>query len=61
MTRVIALGASNLTRGLRTVRDLSRTAFGPDTELFAALGLGRSYGAYHRLGIRGLQIGRAHV
>ncbi len=54
MTRVIALGASNLTRGLRTVRDLSRTAFGPDTELFAALGLGRSYGAYHRLGIRGL-------
>jgi len=52
--RVIALGASNLTRGLRTVVSMSRAAWGPDTEVVAALGLGRSYGAYHRLGFRGL-------
>lgn len=43
--RVIALGASNLTRGLRTVVSLSRVAWGRDTEVIAALGLGRSYGA----------------
>lgn len=52
--RVIALGASNLTRGLRTVVSMSRTAWGADTEVIAALGLGRSYGAYHRLLVRGL-------
>jgi len=52
--RVIALGASNLTRGLRTVVSMSRAAWGPDTEVVAALGLGRSYGAYHRLVARGL-------
>ena len=54
MKRVIALGASNLTRGLRTVVSMSRVAWGRDTEVIAALGLGRSYGAYHRLGLRGL-------
>ena len=54
MTRVIALGASNLTRGLRTVVSLGRTTWGHDTEVIAALGLGRSYGSYHRLGVRGL-------
>lgn len=54
MTRVIALGASNLTRGLRTVVSMSRAAWGPDTEVFATLGLGRSYGASHTLLVRRL-------
>lgn len=54
MTRVIALGASNLTRGLQTVLRLSAAQWGPGTEVYAALGLGRSYGQYHRLGFRGL-------
>lgn len=52
--RVIALGASNLTRGLRTVLSLSRAAWGPDTEVIAALGLGRSYGADSQLIMRRL-------
>lgn len=54
MTRVVALGASNLTRGLRTVVSLGRSTWGADTEVIAALGLGRSYGSYHRLVVRGL-------
>lgn len=54
MTRVIALGASNLTRGLRTVVSMSRVAWGPDTEVIAALGLGRSYGERSRLLVRSL-------
>ena len=54
MTRVIALGASNLTRGLRTVVSMSRVAWGADTEVFATLGLGRSYGAAHTLLVRRL-------
>ncbi len=54
MTRVIALGASNLTRGLRTVVSMSRVAWGPDVEVIAALGLGRSYGAAHTLWVRRL-------
>lgn len=54
MNRVIALGASNLTRGLRTVVSMSRVAWGSDTEIFAALGLGRSYGAQSQLVLRGL-------
>ena len=52
--RVIALGASNLTRGLRTVRSMSRVAWGPDTEVIAALGLGRSFGADSRVLVRRL-------
>lgn len=53
-TRVIALGASNLTRGLRTVVSLSRQQWGPDAQVIAALGLGRSYGAPSKLWLRGL-------
>lgn len=49
MKRVIALGASNLTRGLRAVVSMSRVAWGPDVEVIAALGLGRSYGEAHTL------------
>lgn len=52
--RVIALGASNLTRGLRTVVSLARQQWGSDTQVIAALGLGRSYGASSHLGVRGL-------
>jgi len=54
MKRVIALGASNLTRGLRTVVSMSRAAWGPDVEVIAALGLGRSYGEAHTLWVRRL-------
>jgi len=43
--RVVALGASNLTRGFRTVVSAARTAWGSDVEVLAALGHGRSYGA----------------
>jgi hypothetical protein len=48
-TRIIALGASNLTRGFPLVVAASRSACGPDVEIFAALGLGRSYGMESRV------------
>lgn len=43
--RVVALGASNLTRGFQTVVAASREEYGRDVEILAALGHGRSYGA----------------
>jgi len=43
--RVVAIGASNLTRGLQTVVATARGAWGPDIQVVAALGHGRSYGA----------------
>jgi len=43
--RVVALGASNLTRGLQSVVAAARDEFGPDVDVVAALGHGRSYGA----------------
>jgi len=42
--RVVALGASNLTRGFQTVVSASRAAWGPGVEVVSALGHGRSYG-----------------
>lgn len=45
IARVVAIGASNLTRGFQTVVSSARTAWGPDVEVVAALGHGRSYGA----------------
>jgi hypothetical protein len=45
VARVVAIGASNLTRGFRTVIAAARTAWGPDVQVVAALGHGRSYGA----------------
>jgi hypothetical protein len=45
IARVVALGASNLTRGFQAVVSTARTAWGPDVEIVAALGHGRSYGA----------------
>ena len=45
VSRVVALGASNLTRGFQTVVSTARDAWGPGVEVLAALGHGRSYGA----------------
>jgi hypothetical protein len=45
MARIVALGASNLTRGFQTVVSTARSVWGPDVEILAALGHGRSYGA----------------
>lgn len=45
VARVVAIGASNLTRGFQTVVATARTAWGPDVQVVAALGHGRSYGA----------------
>lgn len=44
VARVVALGASNLTRGFQTVVSTARAAWGPGVEVLAALGHGRSYG-----------------
>ena len=54
ITRVVALGASNLTRGLQTVVSTARSAWGPGVEVLGALGHGRSYGVPSRLAIRTL-------
>jgi hypothetical protein len=43
--RVVAVGASNLTRGFHTVVATARGLWGPEVEVLAALGHGRSYGA----------------
>jgi hypothetical protein len=48
-TRVIALGASNLTRGFPILVSAARASGGPEVELLAALGLGRSYGMESRV------------
>jgi len=52
--RLVALGASNLTRGFHAVVATAREAWGRDVEIVAALGHGRSYGAPSRLLIRTL-------
>lgn len=54
MIRVVALGASNLTRGFQTVISTARSVWGPDVEVLAALGHGRSYGAPSLFGFRTL-------
>jgi hypothetical protein len=54
ITRVVALGASNLTRGLQTVVSSARTAWSPNVEVLGALGHGRSYGAPSRVVVRTL-------
>jgi hypothetical protein len=43
-TRVVLLGASNLTRGFAVVTELVRRTFGEPCEIVAAIGHGRSYG-----------------
>ncbi|MCP9471955.1 MAG: hypothetical protein NNA30_04410 [Nitrospira sp.] len=52
--RIVALGASNLTRGFHTIVASARSVWGPEVEVFAALGHGRSYGAPSRFLIRTL-------
>jgi len=52
--RVIAVGASNLTRGLQTVIAAAREEYGHDVEILAALGHGRSYGADSQIIVRTL-------
>ena len=54
VSRIIALGASNLTRGLPTVISSARTTWGHDVELLGALGHGRSYGIPSRFVARTL-------
>ena len=54
VARVVALGASNLTRGFPAVVAAARAAWGPEVEVLAALGHGRSYGVRSRVGIRAL-------
>jgi hypothetical protein len=54
IARVVALGASNLTRGFQTVVATARTVWGPDVEVVAALGHGRSYGVASTLIVRRL-------
>jgi hypothetical protein len=54
VARVVALGASNLTRGFQTVVSSARSAWGPDVEVLAALGHGRSYGAPSTIIVRTL-------
>jgi len=52
--RVVALGASNLTLGFPAVVSSARAAWGPNVEVLAALGHGRSYGAHSRVLFRRL-------
>jgi hypothetical protein len=46
--RLVLLGASNLTRGFRTVVSLAHARIGGPLEVLAALGNGRSYGMVSR-------------
>jgi hypothetical protein len=48
----VALGASNLTRGFHTLVASASAAWGPEVEVLAALGHGRSYGAKSRVAFR---------
>jgi hypothetical protein len=50
----VALGASNLTRGLPALRATARESWGPAVEVMAALGLGRSYGMPSTVALRRL-------
>jgi hypothetical protein len=52
--RVVALGASNLTRGFHTIVATARSVWGPEVEVLAALGHGRSYGGRSTFLVRGL-------
>jgi hypothetical protein len=52
--RIVALGASNLTRGLPALVAAARRASGSGVEVEAALGLGRSYGVQSRILVRTL-------
>jgi hypothetical protein len=51
---LVALGASNLTRGFATVVNTARRAWGEPIDILAALGHGRSYGMCSRVLFRAL-------
>jgi len=54
VARVVALGASNLTRGFHTVVGTARSVWGPEIYILSSLGHGRSYGASSQFIIRTL-------
>ena len=54
VSRIVALGASNLTRGFQSIVATARASWGPDVEVLAAFGHGRSYGARSRVLFRTL-------
>lgn len=54
MARIVALGASNLTCGFQTIVSTARSVWGPEVEILAAHGHGRSYGAPSRFLFRTL-------
>ena len=54
IARLIALGASNLTRGFATVVNTARAAWSERLQVIAALGHGRSYGINSRVLFRTL-------
>ena len=54
IARVVAVGASNLTRGFHTIVATARSVWGPEVEVLAALGHGRSYGGPSTFLARGL-------
>ncbi|MFN0059325.1 MAG: hypothetical protein ACKVX7_12795 [Planctomycetota bacterium] len=54
MVRLVLLGASNLTKGFAELIETARHGFGGPVEIFAALGLGRSYGCASSVFGRGL-------
>jgi hypothetical protein len=54
IARVVAVGASNLTYGLGIFVSIARDAWGPEIQMLAAHGHGRSYGAHSRILFRTL-------
>lgn len=54
VARVVALGASNLTRCFQIIVSTAQSVWGSDVEVMAALGHGRSYGAPSRFIVRTL-------
>ncbi len=54
VARVVALGASNLSLGIQTAISTARSTWGPEIEVLAANGYGRSYGAPSRVAVRTL-------
>jgi hypothetical protein len=54
VSRVVLLGASNLTRGFSTVLETTRAMLGAPLDILAAIGHGRTYGTWSRVLGRGL-------
>jgi len=54
VTRVVLLGASNVTLGFGVISRLLRSGFAGPLEILGALGHGRSYGAWSTMAVRSL-------